>query len=184
MPLYPAPQRSYVATATDHGYLAWSMDPANTVASTANISGTLYGTRVEIPTTIRVTNVSVYVATAGATLTAGQNLLGLYTSAGVKIAETADQTTAWGTNGAKVAAFTGGPFTVVGGPKSFVYVAFLSVGTTPPTFRGSNVTALALNINLPAGLGARSTSQATQTTIPATFAPTIVAQFAQWCALS
>lgn len=182
MPLYRAPARAKWEEPADHGWLAWSHPPSVPSSGAVNVSGTLYGTRVQMPYPISTTGVCCQVITAGATLTSGQCLLGLYTSAGVKIAQTADMSTTWNSTGFKQVAWTGGPFALAGGPGVFYYVAFLAVGTTPPVFRGVNGVATFINAGQ-TGLGAESTSQAAQTTIPATFAPAGQAALNQWAAL-
>lgn len=184
MPLTIPPVRSKNVEPVDNAYLGWSVAPEGVGPGAVNASGTLYGLRIPVPVTISVTNMWIYVNTAGATLTAAQNLLGLYTSAGAKIAQTADQATAWTATGLKSAALTGGPFTIVGGPNVYVYAAILSVGTTPPVFRGINILSAMLNANQTVGLGGRCVAQTAQTTIPATFAPAAVSGLGQWVALS
>ncbi len=76
------------------------------------------------------------VNTAGATLTAGQNLAGLVrASDGVLVATTADQSTAWTTVGLKSATLT-----ITAGQtitEGFYYAVFLSNGTTPPALNVS-----------------------------------------------
>lgn len=110
----------------DQNLLAWSFDPALAVSSTGPVSGVLALTRVVLREAVTVTNVLVGVATAGVGLTAAQNVLGLYTAAGVLVGQTADQTTAWGTTGVKTAAVTA-PYAAAPG---VYWVGILSVATT------------------------------------------------------
>ena len=101
--------------------------------------------RIVIPRTIVATNIVIMVRTAGGTLTSAKNAAGLYVGStdngtlGAKIGVTADQSTVWNSTGEKVMAMTSGPFTIQGGPNSWVYGAILCTGTTPikcPAFNG------------------------------------------------
>ena len=167
----------------DHGYSTWTYDPVLTVVSTANASGTVSATRIPVRQTITVSTIDCFVSVAGATLTAGQNLLGICTSAGARIAVTADQSAAWVSTGYKTAALIGGPFTIIGGPNVFIYALSLSSGTPPAAFRGLNLLATLVNVNQPVGLGGRSVLQTGQTTIPTTFAPAALDARTVWFGL-
>ncbi|QIE02565.1 collagen triple helix repeat-containing protein [Streptomyces phage BRock] len=115
----------------DIGYLAYSFDPLIADGSVGPVAGTIQLVRVVLRSPQTITNIVAHVGTAGGTLTSGQNFAGLYDATGARVALTADQTTAWGTTGAKTMALTA-PYAAAAG---YYYVAFLSNGTTPPLFR-------------------------------------------------
>lgn len=150
----------------DHGLEAWSIDPRVITGSVAPTSGTLTLAGIRIDRAVTLANLHVYVGTLGAGLTAGQCLLGLYDSAGTLLGQTADQSTAWTSVGAKKAALVS-PVAVTPG----VYrVAILAVGTTPPAFsRGANANGQLVNFNLTtASTYLFATADTGRTTFPAT----------------
>jgi hypothetical protein len=119
-------------TADYHGYLAWTSDPAlSTVSAIPTTAGTMYTARLFTPVAITVTNVAMSVATGGGTLTASNNRVALYDSAGNLYSGSisADQTTAWGSSGIKVMAL-GAPQSV---PAGYFDVGLWWNGTTGPT---------------------------------------------------
>ena len=127
---------NFTAQPNDSGYLAWSFDPMM-VSGTgiAPTSGVVNLVKVQVPQPISVTNVVLYVVTAGNTLTAGQSFAGIYNSAGTLVATTASQSSSWNSTGRKSMALTGGPFTLAPG---YYWVAFFSNGTTAPAFGKNN----------------------------------------------
>lgn len=118
-------------TPAKHNLITWTQDPRTLRSSGDTITGgVVYLAKVDIANrSTVVSNILVGVITAGATLTSGQNFVGLYNSSGTLLATSADQTTAWGTTGLKTAAIT--PQTLAVGS---YYVAILSNGTTKPVF--------------------------------------------------
>lgn len=179
--------------AADSAYLAWSMDPAVASSASALNSGTIYVTRINVRTTISVTNVIFFLQAAGSVLTASQCFAGLYAgqtaggyTAGNQIAVSADQHTAWTSAGPVVSALTSGPFTLVPG---FYWVAFLaneSGGTMPSLSRSGSGAVLASITN--AGTSSSSYRSATagtgQTTLPGTLGALTSATSVQLAALS
>lgn len=132
----PTWSTNFTAQPNDSGYLAWTFDPiAVSGTGVAPTSGVVNLTKVLVPQPISVSNVVLYVVTAGATLTAGQSFAGIYNSAGTLVATTASQSSSWNSTGRKSMALTGGPFTLTPG---YYWVAFFSVGTTPPAFAKNN----------------------------------------------
>ncbi|MFG3154219.1 hypothetical protein ACGF7W_19495 [Streptomyces sp. NPDC048219] len=118
-------------TPAKHNLITWTQDP-RTLRSTGDstTAGVLYLAKVDIANRATVvSNILVGVVTAGATLTAGQNVVGLYNSSGTLLATSADQSTAWTSTGLKTAAIT--PQTLAVGS---YYVAILANGTTRPVF--------------------------------------------------
>lgn len=72
-----------------HGLTSWSYDPALAGASVAVTNGTVYLVRMpNFPAGTAITKLYWHVAVAGVTPTAGQNEVGLYSSAGTKLAST------------------------------------------------------------------------------------------------
>lgn len=124
----------------DAGFIDWNYDPALMNSGTAAGNGTLYLVRVNIrKPSVSVTNVSIYLQSAGTSLTANESFAGLYTSGGTLIGATADQSTNWTSGGSTVhtMALSGGPFTVNQG---FVWVAIVTnfTGTAPQFGRANN----------------------------------------------
>jgi hypothetical protein len=169
----------------DHGFLSWTQDPATCGAGdNATTAGVLYLLKLKVVNRATlVTNLHVVVTTAGATLTAAQNLLGLYNSSGTLLAQTADQSTAWTTTGYKTAPLTVPQTLAVGN----YYVGILTNGTTPPRFmRGADISASGLNAGLTTATSRYLTSGTTQTALPAsvTLGSAATTQTARWTALT
>lgn len=173
------------STPAKHNLITWTQDP-RTLRSTGDTltGGVVYLAKVDIANrSTVVSNILIGVITAGATLTAGQNFVGLYDSAGTRLAVSADQTTAWGTAGLKTAAIT--PQTLAVGS---YYVAILSNGTTKPVFAtgaGHGQDSIT-NAGLTTGTAAFLTSGAGLTTLPASITLGSGSQNsgARWAALS
>ena len=171
-------------TPSDCGYVAWTYDPVlATSAGAALTTGTVYLVRVNIKTTAVVTNIVCDVTVLGATLTASQNWLALYSSTGTLIGQSTDQSGVWTSTGIKTAALTGGPFTLAPG---FYWVMFLSNGTTPPgMLRAANFSSVSANAGFTTGT-ARVAQNGTGTVPPS---PLVVGsntlgQLSLWAALS
>lgn len=166
--------------AEQHGYLAESLDMGNAANGVVPVSGSLYSSRLYVPTSATVTNIVMVVASpAGSGLTAGQCLVGLYSDDGQTLMSSVpDQSTAWTTTGAKVMALAVAQV-VTGG--TFYRVAFLANGTTPPTFRVGAASAATISAGQ-TGNAQRFTVPATGlTALPATFTPaTTGAQMGAW----
>jgi hypothetical protein len=142
-PLYTPPTPRYEYTPADRNWLAWTANPDYDASTTAlATSGTLYVFRALLPTASSITNIVYQVTALGTTLTSGQCLLGLATSAGVLIGQSADQSAIWaspGTTGVKTTALASGPFTATG-PEVEIWALFN--GTTGPTFPRGNGNAI------------------------------------------
>jgi hypothetical protein len=106
---------------------AWSYDKrvANNTGS-ALASGTLAVARVPLLGAVPLSRATFVVSTVGATLTAGQNAVGVYDQAGNLLSQ-ANADAVFIASGIQTLSLP--PFTTPGGD---VFVAFLSVGTTPP----------------------------------------------------
>lgn len=145
----PAPRdhvhpRSYW-TPEDHGLISWAFDPAVMGGAAIPAAGTLFMVRLLIPKATTITNVHLYVTTAGATLTANQCLAGLFRGSDrVLLSGTADQATNWQSTGLKTIALSSAQAVSAG----FVYVGFYWNGTTGPTLARGVATPLSALINL------------------------------------
>lgn len=129
----------------DHGFLAWSC-PVEAASGTYQLAtaGTIYLSRVHLPTAATITNLHVHVTTAGGTLTSGQCFAALYDVAAItKRGTTATQHTAWESVGAKTMALSAAYAASAGD----YYVALWYNGTTAPTFArtGNNTVATLTN---------------------------------------
>lgn len=92
---------AYEFMPSDQGLAAWNFDPScagTTFVPTSTINGNIFLTAMILRTATTITNV-VYGLSGAQTsgLTAGENWIGLYNSAGTLLATTADQTTIWST---------------------------------------------------------------------------------------
>ncbi len=153
---------------SDYGLISWSLDPSQGANSQVLTSGNLIMVGVKVRATVSVTNVNIVVSTAGATLTAGQNLVGIYDSSGNLVAQSASQEANWTTTGHKQIPLTGGPYTLAAGT---YYVAILSNGTTPISIpRETSLASNIINLGLTVA-NARVASLAGQTSLPSTITP-------------
>lgn len=151
---------------SDQGMVAWSYDPSEAANNQTLTSGTVVYVALPIREATSFTNIVVPISVAGATLTAGQNLVGLYNSAGTRVAVSADQAANWTTTGVKTVPMVGAPIALSPG---MYFLAYLSVGTTPITIlRESNITnANLINYNLTTAT-ARVSELAGQTSLTST----------------
>jgi hypothetical protein len=157
------------ADPSNHGLVAWDYDPILAqVGSTALTSGTLQVVAVFQPQIAPISGVALRVSTAGVTLTAAQNLIGVYGYSGSNltlIGSSADQSGVWTSTGNKSALISPAATGLNGVAPGVMFVVILSVGTTPPIFQGLVPTAIAnigqLSPRFAAGAAA-------QTALPAT----------------
>jgi hypothetical protein len=172
----PAAGSIYTATGAfgaqqpvNHGFTAWSYDPVAAINTSLLTNGTVYLTKVHIPDDVTITKLYWWVTTIGATATAGQNFVGLYSSAGTRLAATgvdADITT----TGLKTTTISGQALTA----GSFVWVAMVfNAGTAPTVARGTGSTgiATAVNAGLTAGIYRFATNGTSQTSLPSSITP-------------
>jgi hypothetical protein len=165
------------------GFLAWNGDPySSSLNAQMTNAGTLWVFRCWTPVAITVTNLHVHVVTAGATLTAGQNLAALYGTSGTLLSTTSDQATAWQSTGLKTMVL--GAAQAV--PAGFFDVAFFYNGTTAPTLLRMNNNAQAGNLNLSGnGLRAAQTNNTgLTTTMPGTLGTKTAHANGYWVAVS
>jgi hypothetical protein len=191
--VHPVGYSESPASPTDMGVLAWSIDVGCCSGSTVPTTGQVNLIRVNIRQAISVTNVILAVNVAGTGLTSSQNFAGLYAgqtvgayTAGVQIGTSADQSSAWGTTGIKVAALAGGPFAIPA--NTFVWVVFCSnTGTsTPSFFRGGSTQSAGLNLGGAVATARFATNGTATTALPAslTVGSNVLAGVSYWAALS
>ncbi len=173
----------------DQNLLAWAYDPALSLQSSIPTLGQLQLIRVILRTQQTVSKIYVQVNTLGSGLTSGENLLGLYTSAGSLIDSCGDQTSGWNT-GTGTAGLTTG---TLGSSHLLVagnyYVVFVTNGTTGPAFArmnglaGSSVT---MNIGLVDSTCRFGTNGSGVTSLPSTITMTSngLAAVPYWAAIA
>jgi hypothetical protein len=143
-----------------------------TLAQSAMTAGVLYVARLFVPQERTLSTIWYSLATSGATLTAGQNLIGVYDATGALIAQTGDQSTNFAAAaGDKSAALTA-PVTVPAG--SYLHIGVLWNGTTSPQFRGINGTSFPNTALTAAAQSRYATGGTGQTALPSTL-PTLTA---------
>lgn len=166
--------------ADEMGLLGWAFDPVIVTGTQILISGSIYWIKIPVRKAVTITNVRYTIATAGATLTAGQNLIGLYDAAGTRLGVSADLSADWvGAVGTRETPL-GAPVAVAAG---FYYAAMMSNGTTPITVtRGQSVSTSAIN----QGGSLRYVETTGNTSLPASFVPGSANQSAsaRWAAFT
>ena len=154
------------ATASMLGLKAMPYDPALAAANTVLTSGTVFMIKVILPVAATISTVTFNLFSAGV-LTAGQNFVGLYDSAGTRVAVSADQSVDWaGAPGNRDVALVA-PFAAAAGN---YWVAILSNGGTPigVTRSVSNaIVAGTINHGLTIAAARWTTGPTAQTTLPA-----------------
>ncbi|MFR0354177.1 hypothetical protein [Streptomyces sediminimaris] len=171
-------------TPADHGLLSWTQDPATLGAGTDTMTaGVLYLLAVKVADPTVVTNVHIGVGEAGSGLTAGQNRVGLYDSAGTLLSGSADQSATFASAGHHAIALSSAQTLDPG----VYYVAVLANGSTPPQLvRGHSYSSSTLNAGLTAATARFLSSGSGQTALPASVALASgdTDYVARWAALS
>lgn len=176
--LFTVPAAGSVYTATgafgeqlpvNHGLSGWAYDPALAINTSLLTNGTVYLTKIHIPDDAAVTKVYWWVTAAAVTATAGQNFVGIYSSAGTRLATT---------NVDAVITSTGLKTTTIASQNltagSFYWVAMVFNAATAPTVAratGSTGLATAVNAGLTAGTYRFATNGTAQTSLPASITP-------------
>lgn len=170
----------------DMGYSGWTYDTVDITTSAGSIlstAGVLYLSKIPLRAAEPVSNIDIYLQTAGVTLTASQCFAGIYDSTGALVATSADQSTAWvGSAGRLTMALAGAaPFTV---DPPFVWVALVFNGTTGPKFAVSAASSNALANGQTTAAATRYGSVSSgNTALPASFTPASISKVsAQWWA--
>lgn len=159
-----------VYQSTDLGLIAWSFDPVTTSGSTSAVSGTVFLSQITLRYAQTISNLAVAIATGASGVTANQNFLGLYTSAGTRVAVTAAGAidTAIASSGYLSQAVVT-PYAAAAGT---YWVAYLNNATTAALLqRGTGATLSIANVGM-TGAGMRYAVNGTaQTSLPATITP-------------
>ena len=177
---------SAAPTPEDQNLLTWAFDPISAVSFTATASGSLALIKVWLRQTATITNIIYAISTAGTGMTSGQNFVGLYSSAGVRVGLSADQTANMGGTGIITAALTT-PYAAAAG---FYWVAILtnSSAASPGLARSGSLAASNLaSVGLTASTRRYGSFGTGQTSLPASFTPSSIAAITNgtfWAALS
>jgi hypothetical protein len=166
----------------DHGLIAWA-NPAPLANDTGQpSSGAVRLIKLTLKRAATISNIWLTITVAGATLTASQNFVGLYTSAGTRVALSADQSSNWTSTGTKSIALTASYSAAAGD----YFVAILSNGTTIPTFSASSSGTNPSNVNLTGASLRFANGPSAQTTLPSsiTMSSNTAAAAAYWAAVS
>ncbi len=171
MPIFPSSQatsqRDSEFHPVDESFITWSYDLGlMTAAATAISAGRAYMCRMFVPVSRPITNVCVWVSTAGATVANGR--LGVFDSSGTRLQETAAITTAFQTTGFKEIPLA----TVVAATPGYYWAGLVvgSAGTVPQFRRSNNGTAAEINVKV--GDASATTRAAWLTTTGLTDLPT------------
>lgn len=157
------------ATPAAHGVAAWCYDPALAVNSTELTNGALYLVRVNIAASVNVTKVYWWVGNTGSGPVAGQNQVGLYSSAGVLLAS-ANVDAAVSSAGLKTTTITSQALAA----GSFYWVGLVFNASVPPTLtRASGWTGVdaAANLGLTAATFRFARNGTGRTALPSTVTP-------------
>ena len=166
----------------DHGLIAWSAAAAVVNDIGQPSSGAIRLIKITLKRAATISNIWLTITVAGATLTASQNFVGLYTSAGTRVALSADQSSNWTSTGVKSIALTASYSAAAGD----YFVAILSNGTTIPTFSASSSGTNPSNVNLTGATLRFANGPSSQTTLPSsiTMSSNTAAAAAYWVGVS
>jgi len=151
---------------------SWAFDPVMINATQLLSAATMYFIRIPTPQNITVANVQYGISTVASGNTHG--FVAAYDSSGNKLAQSADQSTAWQSTGGITTALA---YSVVGGIDAFHWIVFYCGTGTPPTLRSINNNALA-TIQTALGPNARrygTIAQADTATLPTPITPSGIA---------
>ncbi|MEU8682967.1 hypothetical protein [Streptomyces sp. NPDC048611] len=166
---------------TDHALKAWAYDPIGCVNSTVCTAGTLYLTAIYLPTAVTASTLYWHAAPAGTGATAGQNWVGIYSSAGSRLAAVGVDSDV-STTGLKTASLSS-----LSLGAGMYWVGMLFNGTTPPGMpRTSGLSGAPALVNAGlAGAGLRFATGGTGlTALPSTITPSgLVAGISFWTAI-
>lgn len=152
----------------DHGFETWSHDPYYPASSVIAVNGRIYAIKLPIRRPCTIDTLWWSVATAGATPTAGQNWVGLFSSAGVRYGQVGVDGDISSTGG-KPSVIT--PQALDPATDPYVYQLFLFNAATAPTLvRGSSFESTP-NLNLATAALRAAVVASGQTALPASFNP-------------
>ncbi|MFK0015749.1 hypothetical protein [Streptomyces sp. NPDC091027] len=165
--VYVTPNYDNLYGPGDHGMFTWSVGLEHLRSSGQPESGGIRMARVRLRRAATIGWIWMHITTAGATLTANQCFAGLYTTAGTRVAVTADQSANWTSIGDKKMALTA-PYNA---PAGEYFIAFVANGTTIPQFTAaSNNTSSGLNMNVTGASLRFANGPSGQTSLPASIA--------------
>lgn len=142
----------------------WNFDPVAASANTTVSAGKVWLMAVQVLTARTITNLIVNVNSNAVGGTSGQNWAALYDSTGARVGLTADQTTAWGSNGDKIMALSA-PYAA---PIGTYYVALLAnAATSTMKVIAASPSNLAVNVGIAAAPFRFNSGLSGQTTMPA-----------------
>lgn len=157
-------------TPAAHNLTAWSYDPSGAVNAIQITSGTVYLAKLHIARDATVTKLYWWMPVAGATTSAGQNFGGLYSSAGVRLAQADADATVTATAGLQTLTLASTALTA----GTFVWAALLFNAGTAPTLAyasGATGATTALNVGLTAATYRYATAGTSQTALPSSITP-------------
>ena len=171
--------------AEDQNLIAWTYDPLQAVGFTSTSPGTLALMRVIVRKASTITNAVYAVTSAGTSLTAGENWVGLYNFSGTLVAQTADQTTAMSGTGIITAPWTS-PYAAAAGN---YWLAILNNGSSTPSYArmGANSLSDLASVGLTAATRRFGAYGSGLTALPSTIAPASIGAVANglfWAAVS
>jgi hypothetical protein len=165
---------------TAHSMIAWTYDPAHCIAGKAGTAQTMYLAAIYVNRSTTATKLYWGINTAGATITAGQNFVGLYNSAGTQLASV----------GVDARVTTTGPFTETisaAVTPGLYWVAFLFNATTmPQVYRAQDLNGAFMNLGISSAANYRFATNGTGlSALPSTITPSsnATAQFSYWAAI-
>lgn len=114
--------------APDQGFASWAFDPLNCTTSSQPSSGNIYLMRLQVPAAFNVTRFYWGVATAGASITAGQNFVGIYDTTGTLLVSAGVDADVTASAGPKTTTLSSTALSA-----GWVWGAFLFVASTTPS---------------------------------------------------
>lgn len=163
----PVPASQYIPN--DHGLIAWAYDPVDALNSNSTTSGTVYLAKVVLRYPATLTSMVFSLATAASGVTANQNFLGIYDSAGTRQAVTA----AGAIDAALTSAgtVTGTFVTPYAAPAGTYWMAFLNNATTPAQLGRTSSFQSTPNVNLAASAYRFCVNGTARTTLATSITP-------------
>lgn len=169
-----------IARPQETGLIAWAFDPANVASGKAGTAGTLYLAALYVAKAATATKLLWGINTAGATVTAGENFVGLYNSAGTLLQSV----------GVDARVTSTGLFTEtinVAVTAGLYWVGFMFNATTmPQVYRGQDLNATLMNSGATTSTLRFCTNGTGLTTaLPSTITPAsnVAAQYSYWAAI-
>lgn len=168
------------AQARDFGLVAQTYDSNSAVSGQVTTGGTVYLMAVYVPRPVTVSSIVWYVHGVAVTPTAGQNEIGLYNSAGTKLAS-ANVDSAITSVNVKTTTITSTALV-----PGLYWIGFVFNAATPPTLaRGGDLNAGLINANLGAASYRAATNGTGATALPSTITPGSNTAYQRlfWCAI-